>query len=142
MALINAVSGAHMRSIVIAFGLYIKINLEPTVLWMYEQMKNRLGAKETQDSLLLVVDYVTDCISKTRPTAPTGNVEVLCDKIGAIPPIFLMMAFEAIGKREHLENLLNAFSLFDGGAGKQLETVSKHCDLFRADLGLPVVPDV
>jgi len=103
-------------------------------------MKNRLGAKETQDSLLLVVDYVTDCISKTRPTALTGNVEVLCDKIGAIPPIFLMMAFEAIGKREHLENLLNAFSVFDGGAGKQLEAVSKHYDLFRADLGLPVVP--
>ena len=140
MALINAVSGAHMRSIVIAFDLYIKEHLVPTVLWMYEQMKPRLRVKAMEDSLLLVVGYVKDCMSKTDRTAPTGNVEVLCDKIGAIPPIFLMMAFETIAKREHLENLLNAFSLFDGGAGKQLEAVSKHYDLFRADLGLPVVP--
>ena len=140
MALINAVSGAHMRSIVIAFDLCINGKLGLTVPWMYEQMKDRLGAKETQESLLRVVGYVADCISKSIPPAPTGDVEVLCDEIGAIPPIFLMMAFEAGGKREHLENLLNAFSSFDGGATKQLEAVSKHYDLFRADLGLPVVP--
>ena len=140
MALINAVSGAHMRSIVVAFDLYIKENLEPTVRWMYKNMKQRLGAKEDPRSLRRVVGYVKECISQTSQTAPIEDVEVLCDETGSIPPVFLMMAFEAIEKREHLENLLNAFSLFDGGPGKQLEAVAKHYDLFRADLVLPVVP--
>ena len=36
-------------------------------------------------------------------------------------------------------NLLHAFSLFDGSAGKQLEEVAKHCDLFRSSGRLPVL---
>mmetsp|Transcript_7043 Transcript_7043/g.17346 ORF Transcript_7043/g.17346 Transcript_7043/m.17346 type:complete len:543 (-) Transcript_7043:28-1656(-) len=140
MSLINAVSGAHMRSIVVAFDLYINSRLGPTVPWMYEHMKDRLGAKETKMSLRLVVDYVVDWMSNILPPVPIADVEVLCDEIGAIPPVFLMMAFEAGGKRKHLENLLDAFSLFDGGTGKHLEAVSTQYDMFRADLGLLVVP--
>lgn len=129
-----------MRSIVVAFDLYIHKNLEPTVLWMYNNMKERLGTKQKKVNLKLVAGYVKDCISQTELTLPSSDIEPLCDNIGAVAPIFLMMAFELIEKQEHLEKLLNAFSLFDGGPGKHLEVVAKHYDLFRADLGLPVVP--
>ena len=67
----------------------------------------------------------------------------MTDGSGVVPPVFLMQAFEngsRAGAGKHLENLLCSFSLFDGGAGNQLENVAKHYDLFRAFLGLPVVP--
>lgn len=140
MSLVNAASGGHMRSIVVAFLLYSRDGMDPLVPWMFNQMKDRMGTKETDGTLTKIAQYVMDCISHTDPPEYPPDVEMVSDELHAIPPVFLMLSFEARGQRQHLENLLNAFSLFDGGPGKQLETVSKNYDMFRADLYLPVVP--
>ena len=141
-ALINAVSGRHIRSIVLAIDLYMQNGTEATVRWMYNMMKDRMGATFKPANLLTAAKYVKDCISSEDPPICPSEIELMTDKIFAIPPVILMMAFQSRGSDEamHLENLLNSFSLFGGGAGKQLENVAKHYDLFRATLGLPVVP--
>ena len=51
-----------------------------------------------------------------------------------------MKAFESEPGEVQLHGLLNSFSLFDGGEGKQLETIGKFYDLFRAATRLPAVP--
>jgi len=141
-ALVNAVSGRHIRSIVLAFDLYMQDGTEPTVRGMYKLMKDRMGATFSPSSLLIKAKYVKDCISFDDPPICPPEIELMTDQISAIPPVILMMAFKCrdFDDAMHLENLLNAFALFDGGPGKQLENVAKHYDLLRASLGLPVVP--
>jgi len=145
LSLVNAVSGAHMRSIVVAFSLCLKDHLEPSVKALCNKMKGRLGAKLSTETNKGICTFVRQSIAAEDPDTVkcSPDIEAVIDRRGVVPPVFLMHAFESgsrAGAGKYVENLLCSFSLFDGGAGKQLENVAKHYDLFRAFLGLPVVP--
>jgi len=140
VSLVNAVSGGHMRSIVVAFRLFMEDSMEASVRWMFNKMKSRMGAKLKPKTLKDIAKYTKECMVATEPPDCPPEVELVADGFFAIPPVFLMLAYEERSQQTHLENLLSAFSLFDGGAAKQLDNVAKHYDLFRSSLGLPVVP--
>ena len=144
LSLVNAVSGAHMRSIVVAFSLCLE-DLEPSVKALCNKIKRGLGAKLSTETNQGICTFVRESIAAKYPDTVrcSPDVEAVIDGSGVVPPVFLMHAFESgsrAGAGKYVENLLRSFSLFDGGAGKQLENVAKHYDLFRAFLGLPVVP--
>lgn len=142
MALVNTVSGGHIRSMVIACDLFIGCLVPVSVKFLFEEMKERMGSKLSNDTLKGIVQHVNACIKSAGTPVIAPDVELVADTVGAVPPVFLMLAFEnrnEAGSLLNLENLLNAFSLFDG-AGKHLKLVAKHYDLFRASLSLPVVP--
>ena len=140
MALVNAICGAHMRSIVVAFDL-LKQGHAPRVRDLYNSLYERMGLKLTVPELSEVCVYVEACITSKADPSPSNNLESIVGEDLAVPPVITMKAFDnspALSKR--LEELLNAFHLCDGGPGKQLEEISKAYDFFRAELRLPIVP--
>jgi hypothetical protein len=141
MAFVNTVSGGHIRSMVIACDLFIGRRMPVSVKYLFEEMKGRMGCKLSDNTLKGIVEHVNACIKSVGKPVIAPDVEVVVDTVGAVPPVFLMLAFKnrnEPGSLLNLENLLHAFSLFDG-AGKHLELVAKHYDFFRASLSLPVV---
>ena len=140
MALVNAICGAHMRSIVVAFDL-LKQGHAPRVRDLYNSLYERMGLKLTVPELSEVCVYVEACITSKADPSPSNNLESIVGEDLAVPPVITMKAFDnspALSKR--LEELFNAFHLCDGGPGKQLEEISKAYDFFRAELRLPIVP--
>lgn len=139
MALANAVCGSHVRSIAIAFN-EIKKGGQPTVLSLLTDMSKQLGNKFTEREFGEVCKYVEDCIQCDKAPPPSDAVELCVGEDNALPPVIMAKAFEGKPGELELRGLLNSFSLFDGGAGKQLENIGKCYDLFRAAKRLPVIP--
>ena len=139
MALVNAVSGRHMRSIVVAFE-FVGQKMACSVQFLFDQMKKGMGNKVKIEELTLIREHVRLSITSKREEVWRG-IEGVTDKTHAVPPVFLKMAFEEedTQTKHCLDKLLHSFSLFDK-AGGHLENASKWFDLFRASLGLPVVP--
>jgi len=139
MALVNAVSERHMRSIVIAFKCVgQKVNC--SVQYLFDEMRGQIGNKVGNEELKLIRQHVCQSI-KSKVQGDWREIESLTDNSHAVPPVFLKLAYEDQYSQTKtcLDELLHSFSLFDS-AGKHLENVSKRYDLFRASLQLPVVP--
>ena len=131
MALVNAICGAHMRSIVVAFDL-LKQGHAPRVRGLYNSLHARMGLKLIGPELSEVCVYVEACITSKADPSPSNNLESIVGEDLAVPPVIMMKAFDnspALSTR--LEELLNAFHLCDGGPGKQLEEISKAYDFFH-----------
>lgn len=139
MALANAVSGRHMRSMVMAFRC-LGQRIDCSVQYLFDEMKHRMGNKVSSKQLRLIREHTVHSIESTKEKDWLG-IEPIMDNSLAVPPVFLKLAFEDQKQQTKscLDELLHAFSLF-GSAGKHLENVSKWFDLFRASLGLAVVP--
>lgn len=139
MALANAVCGNHLRSIVVAFD-EIRKGAQPTVRSLLSDISEKLGNKLTDLELYEVRKYVQACIQCDAAPPPSDAVEPFVGDEKALPPVIMSKAFEGEAGEEQLHGLLNSFSVFDGGAGKQLEKIGKCYDLFRAAGRLPVIP--
>ena len=139
MALVNAVSGRHMRSIVIAFKC-LGQKVDCSVQYLFNEMRGQLGNKLRLEELKLICQHVCQSI-KSKEQGDWREIESLTDNSHAVPPVFLKLAYEDQDSQTKtcLDELLHSFSLFDS-AGKHLENISKWYDLFRASLELPVVP--
>ncbi len=139
MALANAVCGNHLRSIVIAFNEMRK-GTTPTVQSLLSDISENLGNKISVRDFAEVIKYVQDCIRCNPAPKPLDAVEPYVGEDMALPPVIMTKAFEGETGEKQLHGLLNSFSVFDGGAGKQLEELGKRHDLFRAAMKLPVIP--
>ena len=139
MALANAVCGNHMRSIVIVFD-EIRKGSQPTVRSLLSTISEKLGNKITKREFDEVCEYVHNCILRHVAPSPSDAVEPYVGDEMALPPVIMTKAFEGKPGEVELHGILNSFSVFDGGAGKQLEEIGKYYDLFRAARRLPVIP--
>ena len=139
MALASAVCGNHLRSIVIAFD-EIRKGTTPTVRSLLSFVSEKLGNKISVRDFAEVIQYVQDCIRCDPVPAPSDAVEPYVGEDMALPPVIMAKAFEGKNGEIQLHGLLKSFSVFDGGAGKQLEEIGKCYDLFRAAMKLPVIP--
>jgi hypothetical protein len=147
-ALFSAVSGSHMRSLVVARKTLLEHNREallehktPSVASVLLKIEERMGNKLDQNDLESVKQYVISCIEDKSYTKVSLDIEAVSDEAGTIPPALMCLAFKVNnGAMTHpLLLLLNAFSIYIDPY-KQLELVAKAYDGFRQSLGLLVVP--
>eukprot|EP00978_Attheya_sp_CCMP212_P041524 scaffold239002_cov62-Attheya_sp.AAC.2 len=139
-ALFSAVSGSHMRSLVVAHEALLE-HKTPSVASVLLQIEERMGNKLDQNDLESIKQYVISCISDKSKTKVPVDIEASSDDEGAIPPALMCLAFNAkLDDKTHpLLLLLNAFSIYIDSY-KQLEIVAKAYDVFRQSLRLGVVP--
>jgi hypothetical protein len=140
VALMGAVSGAHMRSLVIAYD-QLRMNFAPTVEGLFQAMTTRLGNKIAPTAFPSVVEYVRNCITSMTDPGPVEAIELYSLKDFSLPPVLVCKAFEDVAHdaSKPLHSLFNSISFFDT-APKQLEEMAKQYDFLRSALRLPVVP--
>eukprot|EP00978_Attheya_sp_CCMP212_P043253 scaffold279057_cov38-Attheya_sp.AAC.2 len=89
MALINAVSGRHMRSIVIALKR-MGGKVDCSVQDLFDKMRVQLGNKVVgdEDELKVIRGYMCQII-KSNEQGGWQIIETLTDNSHAVPPVFL-----------------------------------------------------
>lgn len=139
-ALANALGGGHMRSLVYCFKTWMDDEVNVSMKYLLNRMDQEYGTNIDDNDLVDVQRHVLTCIRSREAEKTPATVEELSDVKHAVPPCYIMKAFQGnAAATQILHELFGSFSLYNT-PGKQLEEVGKQYDLLRAALDLPVVP--
>ncbi|CAB9530805.1 expressed unknown protein [Seminavis robusta] len=105
-ALLAAVAGGHIRSLVVARNIMKANKVSVTVPGLLKKMKSRLGLSLQGYELAAIKSYVLRCIEES-PSQTDTAIQPYTDEKGAVAPTLILMAFSLDGKtQEEKEDFL------------------------------------
>ena len=108
----------------------------------------KVGVASFGDLFESIKDYVSDCCKgiarSSQPANRMSTLEDFLDRSGALPPPLICGAFGVISDDDMIDRKHPLFGLFNcefafTDPAKQLEQFGTVYDLFRANIGLPVL---